>query len=171
MSTVNFIRGIPAAGKTTLAKALMQMQWRRHGQRPIYLVSKDEIRRSVCHGQPYGSCDLYLVEEIRNSILRAVLAQGYDVVMDETFIEVEDINRAMAHIGNQHRAVLYDLSMVPPTLCVQRDKARLHMVGLSAITDAYRRLKDNDARMDELTRPFDEVIVGRMETWPSIILS
>ena len=124
-------------------------------------MSKDDIRRSLCYNKDYDSCDLFLVEEVRDAMLRACLERNYDVVMDETFIEIADMNRALRQLRTTDRAILFDLSNVSPRVCIKRNRHRTYPVREGVIEAAYRRLRENDKRFDELIRPFDEVYDGR----------
>lgn len=162
MSYVVFIRGIPASGKTTFAKNLIRTWYRFTGftREDLYLISKDDIRRSVCPNAAYGECDKDLIAALRDAMLHVCLERGVDVVFDETFIEVNDINAVMEQLDGQ-RTILFDLSNIPVVECVRRDKEREHSVGIASMVDAYRRLRDHDKRMDELVRPFDETYDGR----------
>lgn len=139
MSTILFARGIPASGKTTILKRLYDND---SSQKKAF-ISKDAIRKALYPAWEYPQTDLYLIEDIRDIAVEQHLDMGYNIVVDETFIEYGDMRRFIEPwaYNKNHQLWCYDLRKVPLELCILRDLDREHPVGTEAIVEAWNRLQ------------------------------
>lgn len=130
--TVTVLRGLPAAGKTTLALRLVAEGGGRVGR-----VSRDDVRRDVFGlsmrpgEQVLDAEGEAVVTAVVEAIAVALLSSGVDVVADSTHLSDRHVARWEA-VAERAGAVcvVRDLA-VPVDVCVERDAARAAAGGRS----------------------------------------
>ena len=142
MPTLHLVRGLPASGKTTWARALVAS--RRPGS--ILRVNRDDLRRSMA--DPAYSAPVDAVERRISAaewrLVRSTLLDGLDVVVDATNLRAGVARRWLAlaeacgatwHVED----VVADLEE-----CVRRDAARSgpERVGEETLRDLHARFLD-----------------------------
>lgn len=130
-------RGLPASGKTTLAKAYVAAD-RDHRAR----VNRDDLREML-HGG-YVSRDVERVVRIaRDRLVKAFLDQGVSVACDDTNLPADAV-RGLAQLARNAGAHVRvsDLTDVPVELCVLRDLDRGEQGGRSVGEDVIRGMHD-----------------------------
>lgn len=142
MPTLVLIRGLPASGKTTRARALVAS--RRPGT--IVRVNRDDLRRSMV--DPAYSAPVDAVErrisDAEWRLVRGALLDGVDVVVDATNLRAGVARRWLAlaeACGARWRVedVVADLEG-----CIRRDAARppVERVGEDVLRDLHARFLD-----------------------------
>jgi predicted kinase len=142
VATLHLVRGLPASGKTTWARALVAS--RRPGS--ILRVNRDDLRRSMA--DPAYSSPVDAVERRISAaewrLVRSTLLDGLDVVIDATNLRAGVARRWLAlaeacgatwHVED----VVADLEE-----CVRRDAARPgpERVGEETLRDLHARFLD-----------------------------
>lgn len=127
-------RGLPASGKTTLAKA-----WVAEDTANRARVNKDDLRRLMHDGVYLGRDTENTINMIRDTMIRKLLRKGISVVNDDTNLP-QSVARDLARIGREAGATIkvVDMTNVSAEVCVERDKNREHGVGEEVI----RRMAD-----------------------------
>lgn len=132
-------RGLPASGKTTLAKAWVAAD-------PGYRarVNRDDLRAMLHGGYVDGGTEHRAVTKARDGLIGALLAAGISVVNDDTNLSQRRA-RDIARIGRKAGATLFvsDLTDVPLDLCIARDDDRRRSgersVGEKVIREMHER--------------------------------
>lgn len=130
------IRGLPASGKSTLAKIITEED------KSYVRVNKDDIRRML---STEGGAKENFVIKIRDSIIVHALKSGMNVVSDDTNLHPRHLERFM-DLAKEHGAevVIKDMN-VPVDECIRRDKEREHSVGPMVIRGMYNKyLRDGN---------------------------
>lgn len=147
------MRGLPGSGKSTTARNL-QMSL---GKEKVPIVSKDAIRKMLFPNTYYKDVDLYLVENIRNDILRRLKGDPeYDnIIIDETFIEVGDIINATYIFTEADQFYFIDHTSVDFMTCLirQNDRSPLDRVDQQAMIHFARMLEKHNVRFKEMIEP------------------
>lgn len=132
MASLTITRGLPAAGKTTWAKA----------QPHLVRVNRDDLRRML-HGGRLGTPAAEMeVTAAHHAAVEALLRRGADVVCDDTNLRARYV-RALMEIAQRcgARIEFRDFTDVPVEECVRRDALREGeaRVGAEVIDGMYRR--------------------------------
>lgn len=148
MTSLTITRGLPAAGKTTWAKA-----WVSESPTTRARVNRDDLR-SMLYGQRSG---LTFEQEQRitaaaQSLVRELLARGLDVVADDTNLRpkyVREWRKVATTSGAEFDVREY---LISPTVAIERDANREHSVGAEVI----QRMAEKFTRKGELLPVPDE---------------
>lgn len=122
MQELKVMVGIPASGKTTLAKTFVQTR----GKDKVAYISRDEIRFSMLKNE-----DEYFAEEHRvfSEYVRQVreaLDQGYEIVIaDATHLSAGSRRKLLSQIPNQQKCKLtYEVINCPYEIAAARNAKR-----------------------------------------------
>lgn len=138
MPTIHLTRGLPASGKTTFARQLVEQSGGR-----VRRVNLDELRAmldfndgSVRRGP--GHEDTVLA--VQDQAVLAAVHGGFDVVVDNTHIPARIPNRLKRVVAGRARFEVHDFTHVPVEECLRRDAARPRPVGERVIRSMAERL-------------------------------
>lgn len=140
MTTLTITIGLPASGKTTLAR-----QWVAENPVQRARVNRDDLR-SMAHAGAYvaQSAETPGTERAilaaRDALIKTLLQRGIDVINDDTNLaqrHVRDLKR-LADLTQAEFAVI-DLTHVPLGACIARDRVRTPSVGEAVIRDMWTR--------------------------------
>jgi predicted kinase len=113
MSKLLMLKGLPASGKSTYAKELVDQGWKR--------VNKDDLR-SMVDGGKWSKGNEKKIMEVQTSLIISFLSKGYNVVVDNTNFGWEDRLKAIADMcGAEFEVKYFDTSL---TECIDRDAKR-----------------------------------------------
>jgi len=133
MSTLIFLRGLPASGKTTWA-----LQKLNTSQGAVKRVNKDDLRAMIDGGK-WGKQNEAMVLTTRDSLVITYLEAGYDVIVDDTNLHPKHQAR-MEEIAKMKNAsfqlINFDTDVEE---CIRRDSNRAKPVGEKVIRDMYNR--------------------------------
>jgi len=113
--TLVILKGLPASGKSTLARELVAEGYKR--------VNKDELRLMMDNGKFNGKNEK-LIEDTCLFIIRTSLEAGFDVVSDNTNLVpswIDDQYRVAESVGADVKIVIIK---TPLSECLRRDKER-----------------------------------------------
>jgi len=130
MTTIYITKGLPASGKTTWARAVIDKN------RDTVRVNKDDLRSMML---PEWSAEMEsVIEAARDGIVSASLSSGRSVVCDDTNLHPVHEER-LREIAEQHGATfeVVDFTDVPIEECIRRDRLRDDGVGEDVIRRHY----------------------------------
>ena len=148
MKTILLLKGLPASGKSTFAKELVETQ---PGKRKR--VNKDDIRFMV-DGWRWSKFNESMVLQIRDDIILMSLQNWCSVVVDDTNFEPKHEER-MREIAKEFKAkVEVKFFDTPISECIERDSKRANSVGAKVIWDMYRKYIKKEEHFNTL--PFNK---------------
>jgi len=144
MKTVLILRGLPASGKSTYARQLLdekQGMWKR--------LNKDELRAMLDNSQ-HSTVNEKFIERVRDMMLIEALKDGKHVVIDDTNLSDRPIERIKQLVQNFKKdtgeEVKIEIKDMEASLedSLERDKTRDKKVGRDVIMKMYKQhvLKD-----------------------------
>jgi predicted kinase len=128
-----FLKGLPASGKSTHAKALLK----KFGKGNAHRVNSDDLRAMMDNGE-WSPENEKFVNGVRDHVVKEALAHGRHAIVD-------NCNLAPKHETNLRRIaeaadaefVIVDFTEVPLETCLERDRNRTASVGRKVIEDMY----------------------------------
>ncbi|HET9258015.1 MAG TPA: AAA family ATPase [Pseudonocardiaceae bacterium] len=139
-ATLFITRGLPASGKTTWARE-------RLANAPLgtmIRLNRDDLRRMSLpagYAEPEHDAE-QAINTVRDTALRALLAQGCDVIVDDTNLRARHV-RSLMDIAERASAIveIIDFTDVPLQECLRRDTLRpaLERVGERVIRSMHAR--------------------------------
>ena len=136
-------RGLPAAGKTTWARAEVA----RLNDEPVR-ISLDDLRNMFFDGRQSAPTEAFVVAA-RDALTKLALEHSRDVVIDATNLDPR-LERGIRRIVDSHEGTSFDIAdftSVPLETCIRRDQLRQSPVGESLIRDMYLRyIRDRGRR-------------------------
>lgn len=137
MKKIIMTKGLPASGKSTWAK-----QYQMENPNTVR-VNKDELR-SMLHNGVHSKGRESFVLEVRDFIVETALADGHDVIVDDTNFHSKHKN-ALWRIAAKYNAILkvQDFTDVPLEVCIERDKNRPNSVGENVIRGMFNLYINN----------------------------
>jgi predicted kinase len=128
-------RGLPGSGKSTKARA-----WVAEDPTGRARINRDDLRKSM-HGGVYLGRDTEVqITTAQHAAIRALLRRGICVVCDDTNLPsrvVRELRRLATTAGSEFE--VWDLTDVPPEVCIQRDALRDRTVGSDVIRGMHQR--------------------------------
>jgi predicted kinase len=127
---IYMLRGLPASGKTTLA--------RRYVEQGVKRVSKDDLRNMLQNGKYTPGLERF-IRAVRNTIIIEAINEGFSVIVDDCNLNPEhekELRYLTDYLGV--RLIIID---IPTSLdeCIARDKARINSVGEDVIRGMYEK--------------------------------
>jgi len=125
MTTLIITRGLPASGKTTLARAWVQEDPQRRAR-----VNRDDLR-AMAHDSVFVSQTTTdpgterSIQSVRDAVITALLKRGVSVVCDDTALPqrvARDLRRLATLTGSDFE--VWDLTFVPLEECLRRNAER-----------------------------------------------
>lgn len=136
MKTLYMLRGIPASGKTTVARSMLASAQHNTLKR----VNKDNLRDMLDNGYHSKGNEKFM-RQVQEAIVEDALYEGYDVVVDDTNLLQADELR-WSTVAKKYGAtfVVIDLmDVVSVEDCIERDLDRSARVGPTVIRWFYQR--------------------------------
>lgn len=124
------LKGLPASGKSTYARSLVdQGGWKR--------VNKDDLRKLIDNGRWSGKREKFILE-VRDNIIEKSLERGLNVVVDDTNLVPKHETR-LKQLADNHGAEFsvkfFDIDVQE---AIKRDLNREGSVGADVIKKMYR---------------------------------
>ncbi|PZO60710.1 MAG: polynucleotide kinase [Phormidesmis priestleyi] len=125
--------GLPASGKSTWAKALVLKEAGRWVR-----VNKDSLRE-MCHSSKFSKSNEKFVVRLRNLIILEALADGKNVIVDDTNLHPKHIRAVTELVKGEAVVEINDSFLsVPVETCIRRDLGRVASVGKDVIMQMYK---------------------------------
>lgn len=131
------LQGLPASGKTTYAKELVDKKGYKR-------INKDDLRLMIDNSFFSGKNEKALLEA-RDLLVDMYLRKGYSVVIDDTNLEIKHTLRLEEIVYNVELATNKKIDVeskfidTPVYECIERDSKRKKMVGKKVILDMYNK--------------------------------
>lgn len=144
---VIILRGLPGSGKTTWAREFVKYHgWYR-------CVSKDGLREMFDFGR-YDFDKEKLIRKIQGRLIRELLREGLNVVVDNTNLSERDIReiKDASIVWWQNKTYLSVRILefhTPIEECIRRDALRPNPVGATRIRELAERYRWGDPERDE----------------------
>ncbi|MBS2539640.1 AAA family ATPase [Catenulispora sp. NF23] len=135
---VHLMRGLPASGKSTVARQLMAAAEGR-----MRRVSLDELRRMLDDNdgsKRLGRRHEETVLAVQDAVVLAAVEGGFDIVVDNTHLVSRIPKRLKNLLGGRAAFEVHDLTDVDVEECVRRDAQRPNPVGEEHIRAMALRL-------------------------------
>lgn len=127
------LRGLPASGKTTFAKQLVDDGWVR--------VNKDDLRKML-HNSVFSKSNEAFVLSLRDEIIIRALVNGKNVVVDDTNLDPKhraQFESIASEFLSDYEEKFFD---TPVEECIKRNSFRAEPVPEKVIWDMYHRYLD-----------------------------
>lgn len=145
---VVIMKGLPASGKSTHAKELVdKFNYKR--------INNDDMRAMIDNGY-HSKTNEKMINKTRDALLELYLSSGKNVVVDNTHFYEKHIEDITAIANKYNAEVEIKFIDTPLDVCVERDKKREKSVGAHVIKNMFntylRRndVKDRYVKQDEL---------------------
>jgi len=137
MQEILLLKGLPASGKTTFARSLVEKNknWKR--------VNKDELRAMVDSGKWSRDNEQFILN-LRDSIIESSIRKGYNVVVDDTNLSPKHY-RTMCQMVDEFKNEGIEITIeekvfdVDVDECIKRDNKRANSVGAEVIYRMYNQ--------------------------------
>lgn len=137
MARLMMLKGLPASGKTTFAKQLVNGELFAYKNNWVR-VNKDDMR-SMLHNGKWSKNREKDILKLRDYIIDEALFDGKNVVVDDTNFAPKHQER-LAALAKKHGAT-FEVRFIPASLdvCIERDLKRQNSVGEKVIRDMYNQ--------------------------------
>ncbi len=127
---LTILQGLPASGKSTYAKKLVETQPN------TKRINKDDLRQML-DDRVFNKNNERFIIKVRDAIVKEALSNNYNVVVDDTNLAKYHIDR-LREIAEEYNAKV-DIVFINTPLedCIQRDLQRFNSVGERVIKDMY----------------------------------
>lgn len=134
---VIILKGLPASGKSTYAKALVDSS---NGK--FKRISKDDLR-AMLDNSNFSKTNEKNILYVRDNLMNMLLVQGYSVIIDDTNLhpkhEQTITGEVVELMGDLVDVEIEDFTNISLEECIKRDQKRSNYVGEKVIRDMYNR--------------------------------
>lgn len=152
MQKILILKGLPASGKTTYAKGLLEGIYSdENGQFKWKRVNKDDLRAMIDGGKWSRENEKFVLS-LRDAFINKAIMAGFSMIVDDTNFSNTHRNQMdmIAEIAKKHGfdVVVEEKNFdVPVEECIARDAKRQNPVGANVIYEMYvkyvKPLKDS----------------------------
>ena len=138
MKKVLLFKGLPASGKSTAARKLLDEnpgQYKR--------INKDDLR-AMLDNSKHSSANEKFVLKLRDAIILEALAAGKHVIIDDTNIHPKHAARISQLVKGQAVVEIVDFMHVDVETCIARDLKRPNSVGSRVIRRMWQEYLKNE---------------------------
>lgn len=133
MIKVILTKGLPASGKSTWAKKLID-----ENPNAYKRINKDDLRAMLDNDNFTGASEKFILK-VRNELILLSIKEGKHVIVDDTNLNpkhemhIRELVKGIAEVSIQ------DFTSVPLEECIKRDLKRVNTVGEKRITEFYNQ--------------------------------
>ncbi|AGY47133.1 polynucleotide kinase [Clavibacter phage CN1A] len=143
MSKLTICRGIPASGKTTWSKSEAL-------QTGAIRISRDDIRHEL-YGVFWGdTIDENVVTKIQHGRIRDLLANGFDVIVDDTNLRARNVKRFYELGADEIAFKDFEITLEE---ALRRDANRARQVGGRVIQNFYAKFITHPKALPPIPEP------------------
>lgn len=153
MKTVYLLQGLPASGKTTWAKEVIDNNPGKYTR-----VNKDDLRSMMDNGK-WSKSNEKLVLEVRDAIISEALWVGRHVIVDDTNLHEKHVHqvRTIARmLGAKFEIKFFDVDV---NEAIERDLKRPNSVGSKVIKDMYKQFLQPEVEAPALNPILEDAII------------
>jgi len=150
MKTVYLLKGLPASGKSTWAKKLID-----DNPNSYKRINKDDLR-AMLDNSHWSKGNEKFVVSIRDELIREALLQGYHIIVDDTNLHPKHETNIKALVqkfskvtGYQVKVEVKEFLDVDVEECIKRDMNRPVSVGEKVIRNMYNQFLAPEIKMIE----------------------
>lgn len=143
MQKVILTKGLPASGKSTFAKELLEKYPNQYKR-----VNKDDLRAMIDNGLFDGKKTENFILKIRDQIILTALAEGKHVIVDDTNLDPKHEAHVRELVKDKALVEIKDFTSVPLEECIARDQRRSNYVGEKVILGMHKRYLAKAASID-----------------------
>jgi hypothetical protein len=134
MKKVILLKGLPASGKSTYAKALVD-----ESPNSYKRINNDDLRKMLDNGHYSPSMEKFIKKAVDALVLLA-LEEGKHVILDNTHLSESSVNRIKELVKGKAEVIIEDKFLeVPLETCIKNDLKRLESVGKDVIVEMYEK--------------------------------
>lgn len=132
MKKVILTKGLPASGKTTWAKELLD-----GSKNSFKRINNDDLRKMFDNGH-YSSDTEKFIKKAVDALVLLALEENKHVILDNTHLSDKSINRIKELVKGKAEVIVEDKFLdVPLETCIKNDLKRLDSVGKDVIMKMY----------------------------------
>jgi predicted kinase len=149
MKKVILIKGLPGSGKSTWAKQLLN-----ENPNSYKRINNDDLRKMLDNNQ-YSSDMEKFIKKAVNVLVLLALEEGKHVILDNTHLSENSINRIKELVKGKAEVVIEDKFLdVPLETCIKNDLKRFDSVGKDVIVKLYEQhLKKTEPIVQDKSLP------------------
>src|SRR6266567_2110776 len=132
MKRVIICSGLPACGKTTWCKELIDKEPGRYKR-----ISKDDLRAMLDNGR-WSKGNENFILKARDALIFRALQEGYHLLIDDTNLHPKHEQAIRELVKGVATVEIKDFTDVPLEECIERDRKRPNYVGEQVIRRMYR---------------------------------
>ncbi len=132
MKKVVILKGLPASGKSTWARKIIDDNPGRYKR-----ISKDDLRAMLDNGK-WSKANEKFILSVRDSLILQALKEGHHVLVDDTNLHPKHEQAIRELVKGQAVVEIKDFTDVPVEECIERDRRRSNYVGEQTIRKMYR---------------------------------
>jgi len=135
MKEVIILKGLPASGKSTYAKELIDKNPSKYKR-----INKDDLRAMFDNGKWSKSNEKFILE-IRNNLIEKSLLEGYSVIVDDTNLSSKHEKTIQQIINKLDKNINIEIKFfdIDVKECIERDLKRPNSVGEKVIRQMYNQ--------------------------------
>lgn len=133
MLQVIVTRGLPASGKSTWSKSIIDKNPNSYKR-----INKDDLRAMLDNDKHSTDMEKFIIK-VRDSLILLALQEGKHVIVDDTNLADKHIERIKQLINGKAQLIIKDFTDVPLETCIKQDLKRNKSVGEKVIRDLYNQ--------------------------------
>jgi predicted kinase len=133
MLTVTLTKGLPASGKSTWTKSMVDKFPNTYKR-----VNKDDLR-AMLDNSKHSKDNEKFVLQIRDALILNALDNGKHVIVDDTNLAPKHETHIRQLVKGKAEVIIKDFTDVPIETCIERDLKRTASVGEKVIRGMYKQ--------------------------------
>ncbi len=153
MKKVILTKGLPASGKTTWAKKLINKNPNMYKR-----VNKDDLREMLDNSKWSKSSEKFILK-IRDNIILEALDFGKHVIVDDTNLHPKHKINIKELVKGKAVVDIKDFTNVPLQVCIERDLKREKSVGKKVIKDMYNSFIKKEIKSPKYNPQLPDIVI------------
>ena len=153
MKKVILTKGLPASGKTTWAKKLINKHPNMYKR-----VNKDDLREMLDNSKWSKSSEKFILK-IRDNIILEALDFGKHVIVDDTNLHPKHEINIKELVKEKAVVEIKDFTDVPLQICIERDLKREKSVGKKVIKNMYNSFLKKDVKPPKYNPELPDIVI------------
>lgn len=152
MKKLIILKGLPASGKSTYAKKLVD-----ENNGAYKRINKDELRIMLDNGK-WSKDNEKFVLKTRDQLILSALAEGKHVIVDDTNLHPKHLAHLTQLVKGLAKVEIVEFN-VDPEECIKRDLARPNSVGSDVIWDMYNKFLKPEVKVIQQDETLPKAII------------